>query len=175
MGFAHATGGVLGGVVVAGGLWLIITPLRTLAPVAVQVLLFAGLATAAALADTNVIGLPRQRRQVPQSWFGRYGAVRSYALYGLWLGAALGTNITYMVELVVLAGAALLLPLAGALAVGVAFGLGRTAPVAPLGASLRAADWWGRVVYDGESRVALRLSAMLSIATGALAITHLIP
>ena len=98
--------------------------------------------------------------------------MRSYALYGLWLGAALGTNITYMVELVVFVCAALLLPLHEAVVVGAVFGLGRTAPVAPLGASRRLATGWGRA-YGGESTLALRLSAVLSLAIALLAVSHL--
>lgn len=172
MGIGHTAGGALGGLVMAATLWLLLTPLRTFAPMAAQVGLLVALAVAAALADFGVINPPRQRRQVPQSWFGRYGPVRSYALYGLWLGAALGTNLTYMVELVVLVGSALLLPVQETMIVGAVFGLGRTAPVAPLGASRRVADWWGRV-YGGGPVLALRVSAMLSLALAALAVSQL--
>jgi hypothetical protein len=174
VGAVHAASGALGGAAMTASLWLALTPLRTLLPGAVPTAVLACVATAAALADVRVIDLPRQRRQVPQIWFRSHGPFRSYALYGLWLGAGLITNITYMVELVVLVAAALLLPAPDALLVGAVFGLGRTAPVGPLGSSRRLAAWWGSVVYGGETTSAVRMSAALSASVAVVAAARVI-
>jgi hypothetical protein len=174
MGAGHAVSGAFGGLAMAAILWLLLTPLRTLPPALVAYVMVAGLAASASLADLGVVHLPRQRRQVPQRWWRTYGPIRSYALYGFWLGAGLVTNITYMVELVVLVGAGVLLPLHEAMLIGAIFGLGRTAPVGPLAASPRLATWWGDRVYGGETTLALRTSAILSAGLALLAGAHVI-
>jgi hypothetical protein len=167
MAAAHAMCGAVGGALVVAALWLLVTPLRTLPPAWARAALVAGIAIACAAADLGLLELPRQRRQVPQRWYRRYGAVRSYGLYGLWLGGALGTNITYMCEVALFAGAALTLPLPLAALAGAVFGLARAAPIGPLGASIALAGAWSRA-YGGGSALALRCSAAASLVLGAL-------
>ena len=67
------------------------------------------------------------------------------------------TNIPYMVELVWWSSwpPRYFSRCAKALLVGVVFGLGRTAPVGPLGASHRLTTWWGDVVYGGQAMLGL--------------------
>lgn len=146
----------------AGIVWLLFTPLRTIPPEPVAFVIFLGIAAASVLAELNLMPMPRQARQVPQWWYARYGPTRSYALYGLWLGAGLATNITYTVEFVVFASAALLLSLPQALIVGLAFGFARTAFVGPLGLAPRAAGWWSRQ-YAGGMQVRMVISCILSV------------
>lgn len=168
-GAAHAVGGTLGGAGMVVALWVVATPVRTLAPEELPVALLVALAVAAALADAGRIALPRQPRQVPQAWMRNYGPARAYALYGFWLGAGLITNISYMAEVVVLAAAALLLPFPEAVLVGGIFGLGRTAPVTPLGISRGLTGWWTRLYRRGYDRT-LYASAILSVAVAVIAV-----
>jgi hypothetical protein len=172
-GAAHAVGGTVGGAGAVASLWMVATPIRTLAPQVVPVALLAALAFAAALSDAGRITLPRQRRQVPQAWLRNYGPARAYASYGCWLGAGLLTNISYMVEVVVLAAAALLLPFPEALLVGGIFGLGRTAPVTPLGTSRGLTVWWIRL-YRGSDPGTLYASAILSVVVAVIAVAGIV-
>ena len=138
----HALGGVLGGALMAGLCWLALTPVRTILPTVVGVGVIVVVAILAALADLRVVSLQRQNRQVPQRWFKVYGIERAYAMYGLWLGAGLATNVSFAVEYVVFIGAAVLLPLAPALVAGAIFGLIRTGAVGPIGVLPELASTW---------------------------------
>lgn len=122
--------------------WIALTPLRTLAPEPVALGLVAGVAICTSLSDFGRLSLRRQNRQVPQGWFTIYGAERAYALYGLWLGAGLATNVAYGLEYFVFVGAGVLLPFFPALVAGAIFGLGRTALAGPIGLFPRAASAW---------------------------------
>jgi hypothetical protein len=162
MWLAHTGLGITGGVGMAALVWLLLTPLRTIPPEPVVIAIFLGISAAAVLAELNLIPMPRQARQVPQWWYGRYGPTRSYALYGLWLGAGLATNVTYTLEFVIFAAAGLLLPLPQALVVGLAFGFARTAFVGPLGLVPGAAGWWSRQYASGR-RGRILVSCCLSV------------
>lgn len=166
MGVTHGLAGALGGAAVSLLLWLLLTPVRTLLPLGFNVVLAVALAVTMALADLELIGLPRQARQVPQSWYQTYGPYRSHALYGLSLGAALGTNVTYAVEYAVFLAPALLLPLPGALVGGLAFGFARTALVGPLGIIGPIGRRW-HAVYAGGRRGLRRAGALLSVMLAA--------
>lgn len=154
-------------------LWIVATPVRTLTPQALSVAVLVAIAVAAALADTGNITLPRQRRQVPQAWMRNHGPARAYAMYGVWLGAGLVTNISYMVEAVVLSAAALLLPFPEAILVGGIFGLGRTAPVMPLGISQALSGWWTRLYRRSDARMRFA-SAILSLTVAGIAVAGII-
>lgn len=171
MWLAHTAGGVIGGAAMAAALWLVFTPLRTLPPELFVVSVFVVLAAAALLAELERLGLPRQARQVPQLWSRRYGPSGSYALYGLWLGAGLATNVTYTVEYVAFFAAALFLSLPSALIAGAAFGLGRTALIGPIGMIPRAALWWSRRYSTGmRARAVLGCVLTLVAVAGVLLI-----
>lgn len=149
----HAAGGALGGATMAGLCWLALTPVRTILPQTVGLALMVGVAVGAALADFGLLSLRRQNRQVPQRWFSTYGAEKAYALYGLWLGAGLATNVAYALEYVVFIGAAVLLPFAPALAAGAIFGLGRTALAGPIGLIPKGASAWSEFFRAHQSRL----------------------
>lgn len=161
IGLLHGAGGTLGGALMALGLWLAATPVRTLFPPVVNLAIVALVALVAALADAGVTHLPRQARQVPSSWYETYGPYRSHALYGICLGAGLGTNVTYAVEYAVFLAPALLLPLPEALAGGLAFGLARTALVGPFGMISLIGQRW-HAVYAGGRGVFRGIGAALS-------------
>jgi hypothetical protein len=115
--------------------WILLTPLRTMAPDGVLVTMIVGLAIVIVLAEFDRVSLPRQAWQVPRPWYARYGPTRAYAMYGFWLGAGLATNVTYAVEYLVFVGAGLMMPLGPALLAGALFGLGRTVLVGPVAAT----------------------------------------
>jgi hypothetical protein len=153
----------------AAAVWLLVTPFRTLLPSIALLAFLAPFALAAALSDLGHVELPRQQRQVPQSWYGRHGPIGSYVRYGLGLGAGLATNVTYAAEYTVFLGAGLLLPIASAVIVGALFGLGRTILVGPLACSNRTANRWDSF-FNQAGPIALRgLSAFTSVALAAVA------
>jgi hypothetical protein len=167
--FVHPMFGVVGGCGMALLVWLLVTPLRTILPNAFVLALVVVIAGITAAADAHLIEIPRHARQVPQSWYRAYGPVRSYALYGLWLGAGLASNVTYAVEYTVFIGAGLLLPLPWAVAAGVLFGLGRTTFVGLLGSTTATTSWWARL-YRRHQRPLLLLGTTLSVAFAVTAI-----
>lgn len=150
----------------AAAIWLALTSVRTLVPEEVALAAVLAIAIVTVLAEMDRVTIPRQPRQVPQSWYATHGAIRSYALYGLWLGAALATNVTYAVEYLVFLGAGLLLPLPEALATGAAFGFGRTALVGPLGFVPRATALLSRI-YRGKQQPLPAISVLLSVGLAA--------
>jgi len=165
MALVHGVAGAVGGAGTALGLWLILTPIRTLLTVALNLGIVLVLAVAMAMADAGLLRLSRQARQVPGSWYDTYGPYRSHVLYGLCLGAGLGTNVTYAVEYLVFFAPALLLPLPAALVGGVGFGLARTALVGPLGIVQVIGQRW-HAVYAGGRSAFRGFAAVLSIALG---------
>lgn len=163
MGLVHGAGGAIGGALMALGLWLVLTPIRTLLPGVAALAIVVSLALLTALADAGLVRIARQTRQVPSEWYHTHGPYRSHALYGLCLGAGLGTNVTYAVEYAVFLAPALLLPLPGALAGGLAFGLARTVLVGPFGTLSPIGRRW-HAVYAGGRGILRGTGAILSLA-----------
>ncbi len=166
MGFLHGVGGAIGGAGAALGLWLVLTPIRTLLPQVADLAIVLIVALVTTLADMGLVHIARQARQVPSSWYDTYGPYRSHGLYGLCLGAGLGTNVTYAVEYVVFLAPALLLPLPGALAGGLAFGFARTALVGPFGVLNPIGQRWHAIYAGGRGGFKV-VGATLSIALAA--------
>jgi hypothetical protein len=162
----HTLGGIVGGASMAGLCWLALTPVRTILPTVVGIGAVVVVATVAALADLRVLNLQRQNRQVPQRWFKVYGVERAYAMYGLWLGAGLATNVSFAVEYLVFIGAAVLLPLPAALVAGAIFGLIRTGAAGPIGVFPRMASTWTGIFRVRGNRLPI-LSALGSSSVAA--------
>ena len=177
MWFVHIIGAVLGGGTTALALWLFAAPLRVLLPVPTRAVLFFVICVAALMLDFRVIRNRIQRGQVPASWAWRYGAIRSFAMYGFLLGSGLLTFVPYALTYVVFTASSLFLHFPLVLAVGAAFCLGRTFLIGPfalkaepasrlLYRSVRAHQVWPLV--SRASVVGLTIAAILSIWSRAL-------
>jgi hypothetical protein len=136
MGLVHGVAGVVGGAAIAMLVWTFTIPLHTLLPLSASLAIFSSFALFAIAADLELVRLPSRHKQVPQSWYGVYGPLRSYAYYGLILGGGLLTEIPFAVTYSIFA-AALILPLPDAVLLGALFGLGRTGIVGPINAHHR--------------------------------------
>jgi hypothetical protein len=143
MAVLHTAGGLVGGALGFGAVWLLLTPIRTFGT-ATAVVITSAVAFAAVGLDVGVLRPRRRGRQVSPAWYTRYGPRRSYLYFGAVLGAAIGTIRPFAVSYVVFCAAALWLPLHLALLAGALFGLGRTGIIGP--ASLRATTC-SRVLY----------------------------
>jgi hypothetical protein len=160
---AHSLGGVIGGGVVAAGLWLAATPIRTLFPSPVPELVVSIIAIAAVAIDANLLKLQNRSGQVPAVWYGRYGPQRSYAMYGFLFGAGFATLRPHAVIYTVFAALALLAPLPAAALGGAVFGLGRTVVIGPASLRATAVSW---LLYRSPRvhRVWSAVSIVLSVA-----------
>jgi hypothetical protein len=156
---AHSVGGTVGGALAALLIWLVLTPVRTMLPGVVGLVLVSLVAAYAVLADLGKVRFRRPSTQVPQTWYARYGPERAYFFYGGALGAGLVTYVPYGLAYSVFAALGLLLPLPAALAAGALFGLARTIPTGPGSLS---AEWASRVLF--RSPVSHRIFARLSVA-----------
>jgi hypothetical protein len=170
---SHAAGGAVGGATMAGVCWLVLTPVRTLLPEVVDLGLMVVVAVCAGLFDFGLLPLRRQNRQVPQRWFSTYGPQRAYALYGFWLGAGLATNVTYALEYVVFAGAAVLLPFGPALVAGAIFGFGRTGLAGPIGVIPRGASTWSELFRGQQLRLPAASGLIALGLAGAMPLLYL--
>lgn len=167
----HVLGGVAGGAVLSTAAWLALTPIRTLTPLPFNRLLVLAMCSWTALGDLGLLRVPRQERQVPQSWLVRYGPARSYFLYGLELGAGLVTYIPFATTYALFTASALVLGLADAIFVGILFGLGRTLLVGPINLDQRLVRWLGDhygIAYGPLSR--LSVAAALLVVAAAVTI-----
>lgn len=153
----------------ASASWLALTAVRTFTPAWIRVGLFVAIGCLAALEDLGKIHIPHQRRQVPQSWLSRYGPMRSYALYGMGLGAGVLVDTPYAVAYPVFAASALLLPLGPAVAVGLLFGVGRSVLVGPVNLRKSVVVWAERSLPNAY-RALPKVSALLSVAAVVIAI-----
>lgn len=166
---SHVCGGLLGGATTAAGVWLLATPIRTLMPRNVSLVVFVCIAIFAIAWDTKRFRPQRHGRQVPAKWIATHGAVRGYAMYGAVLGSGLLTYIPVGATYVVFAGVALLAGLPSAIVAGAAFGAARAGLVGP--AALAAATTSKLLYRSRASQLVLpRLSALGSAALLALAI-----
>lgn len=128
----HALGGAIGGALTVLGLWLILTPVRTLLGGIILTFMAAFIALGSLTADLGGSGRRRNPRQVPARWVGRYGPLSAYFRYGLMLGSGVLTHIPNYLGPACLFTAALVLPFDRALLVGASFGMSRTGSVAIL-------------------------------------------
>jgi hypothetical protein len=112
--------------------WMVLTPVRTLMPPAAVAFVLAGIGAIGVLRDAGLLGPPLFIGQVPKSWYGRWGPIRSYAAYGLSLGAGLITVAPFAATYVSFGAAGLMASPLTAGFVGMAFGLGRTVLVGPV-------------------------------------------
>jgi hypothetical protein len=146
----------------AGLAWILLTPLRTFLPRAALVVLFAAVAVVSLLIDLRLLRRPLRGSQVPQTWVRRYGFVRGFALYGLFLGSGLLTHVPHAATYTLFAGLCLFLPPWSAVVAGALFGLGRTAIVGP---AALAADPASKLLYRSRaSNIILPpVSALLSV------------
>lgn len=115
-------------------LWYLLTPLRAMTPLWARLIVVSLVALAGAamhLSKGRLRILPNRTRQVPRTWYKRYGAPGALLRYGFALGTAFWTFVPNSMVYVVFAGSALLLPFWAAPITGAAFGIGRTAPVGP--------------------------------------------
>lgn len=125
----HVLGGAGGGAAAVSLVWLSATPLRTFLPPGVSKIIALGLIGLFIASDLNVIDLPRPLRQVPKSWYARFGVMRSYVLYGAALGMGLATFVPYAVVYALYA-MALTTSFGTALEIGAVFGASRAAMTA---------------------------------------------
>ena len=129
---AHMLGGITGGGVTAAVVWLLASPLRSLLPRPSADVLFLSVCAVAVATDLRLLALRKPGCQVPATWLRRYGAVRSYWLYGVRLGAGLLTHMPYSVIYVVFAAIGLLISSPGhAMLIGAAFAGARTFVIGP--------------------------------------------
>jgi hypothetical protein len=170
MSVLHGLSGAIGGAGLAVAVWAFSIPVRTLLPRTVVVGLFACVAVLAMAADTVHTPMPARHIQVPKSWYGRYGPVRSYALYGLVLGAGLLTDIPYAVTYTIFASG-LVLPIGLAVLLGALFGLGRTAVVGPITVHHRVVEAITRSFPRLRPRLPI-VSALASLMLLALILTR---
>ncbi len=123
---AHIVGGAVGGAVVAAAA----SALFSLAPAlhGGRFGLLIALAVAALLLDSGLFRarIPSSARQVPSRWRRQLGPRRCAFCYGILLGGAFGTRISFALTYVVLVGAGLVLPVWQAAVVGAAFGSARS-------------------------------------------------
>jgi hypothetical protein len=165
----HVLGAMAGGALMALGVWLAATPLRTLAPTEVSIGVVVLVAVVAVGIDLRVIPGAGRGKQVPSPWLKRYGPQRAYALYGLKFGAAFSTLRPFAVVYPVVAAVGLLVSLPMALVCGAVFGIGRTAIVGP--ASFKSV-WTSQALYHGRftRQVWTATSVVLSLGLSALAL-----
>jgi hypothetical protein len=157
---AHLAGGVAGGLVAAEVAWLVMTPVRTLLPLPIVAFFLAGLGTVGVLMDAGFLGPPRRVGQVPKSWYGRWGPVRSYAAYGLSLGAGWITAAPFAATYVCFAAAGLAAsPLTAGIA-GMAFGLGRTILVGPINLHRRLVSGTASLYSSSKRQLAVVSAAL---------------
>ena len=166
---AHLAGGLAGGLVAAGAVWLFMTPVRTLVRSALVAFVLAGLGAIGVLRDSGLLGPPLPVGQVPKSWYGRWGPIRSYAAYGLSLGAGMITVAPFAATYVCFAAAGLVSsPLTAGIA-GMAFGLGRTVFVGPINIHPRLVSAMASLYASSRHRLSLMSAALcLSILIMAL-------
>jgi hypothetical protein len=151
------------------GLWILLTPLRTLGPRAFSVSVALVGSAYLLAADTSLVLLPSVARQVPQSWFTRFGPVSSYALYGLELGMGVGVGSSpYGAAYAVFLFGGLLGSAPVALVLGTAFGLGRGGLVGPISILDRVV--WADGLYHRPSRELSVLSMMTTLVLAAAAL-----
>jgi hypothetical protein len=126
---AHIVGGAAGGAAVAAACGLVFS----LAPAlhSSRFGLLIALAAAALLLDARLFRakIPSSARQVPSHWRRQLGPRKCAFCYGILLGGAFGTRISFALTYVVLIGAGLVLPVLQAALVGAAFGFARSAIV----------------------------------------------
>jgi hypothetical protein len=132
-------------------------PVRTLPPDVVVFVLFIGLAAFFIVWDLRKFDLPFQGRQVPATWIARYGAVRSYALYGAFLGAGVITFVPIGAIYVTFGAVALLVGIGSATIAGALYGVARAALVGP-----------AAFVADASSRFLFRSQAAHEITRGSV-------
>lgn len=168
MWLAHVVGGAGGGVLAATLVWLLAAPLRTFPPEAALATLFVAWTAIFVVWDLRKFDLPIAGKQVPAGWIATYGPIRSYAMYGLQLGAGLATHVPVGLTYVVFAALALSPSILVAASAGVAFGVARTSVAGP-GALV--AEPISRLLYRSRRAqwASARLSAIASIAVLALA------
>jgi hypothetical protein len=161
MAFLHALGGATGGATAAGVLWLAFTPIRTLLPTWIAATLFAVAGLASVGVDLGWWQAPIHSEQVPKVWFGRFGPTRSYALYGLTLGAGVLTHVPYAITFTVFAACTMSASIVPAVLAGLSYGVGRTFPVGPVNLSKYAVEWFGRAYPQAQKHLPA-VSAFLS-------------
>jgi len=121
VGAAFMAGCLAGGMASAAGLWIAVTPVRTMLPlVAVQ-------ATGAVVAVAAMVLSVRGKRLwraglVPSTWPHRFGELRGWGLLGFVLGGGLGSYAVTTLTYVAFLSPALLLSFPAALGAGAAFG-----------------------------------------------------
>src|ERR671939_1825409 len=93
MWLAHVVGGAGGGILAATLVWLLAAPLRTFPPEAALAALFVAWTVIFVAWDLMKFTLPISGNQVPARWIATYGPIRSYAMYGVHLGAGLATYV----------------------------------------------------------------------------------
>lgn len=163
---AYVLGGVIGGALTVGTLWLLAVPVRTLLPSRVVDSIAIVVLVLAVLQDLGRLRLPHRRTQVPQRWLQQLGPGRAYYRYGLLLGSGLLTAAPYGITFAIMTAAALRLEAGDALVVGALFGLGRTATIGfatPLSAVGFAANAWLARAY----RVLPKVSLVMTLTIGA--------
>lgn len=131
MGAAHALGGMVGGALIAGAVFLACTPIRTLLGLGVARALAAFIILIAAALDLGLLRWNGPGGQVDPGLRAMHGPTRSYFIYGVKFGIGALTLRPSAVYYSALAVIGLVLPLAFAIAAGILFGLGRTALVYP--------------------------------------------
>jgi hypothetical protein len=126
---AHIVGGAAGGAIVAATCALVFSLVP--APHSGRFGLLIALAATALLLDSRLFRarVPSPARQVPSRWRRQLGPRRCAFCYGILLGGAFGTRISFALTYVVLVGAGLVLPVWQAALVGAAFGAARSSIV----------------------------------------------
>jgi hypothetical protein len=159
----HIVGGVFGGGVMGALCWVLLAPVRTFIPPSILLGVFLAMAAFALAVDAHLLNRRLPGGQVPATWRTRFGSERSYAMYGLLLGAGLATHVNYATVFVVFAAAGLFLPLGAAVTAGATFGLARAAIVAL--ASLHV-SWADGVLYRSRFASQLWPNAAAALTAG---------
>jgi hypothetical protein len=131
-GVAHTIGGALGGIALALVVWILGTPVRTLAGGLVAAICAAGVVVFAVLLDLGVIRWRDRTGQVDPYWRARFGPRRSFFFYGAVFGFGWLTVKPSAVFYSATALLGLMLPLPEVLVGGALVGIGRTILVYPL-------------------------------------------
>src|SRR4051794_31016022 len=86
MGFAHAAGGLAGGLAMATLGWMLVTPVRTLFGSTLSMIVLVVVLIIAVGIDLGVVDLHDRTGQADPSWRARFGHAKSYFLYGVLFG-----------------------------------------------------------------------------------------
>ena len=164
MAAAHLAGGAIGGCAAIAVVWLAATPVRTLLPQAVAIVLLVPIVAWALSVDLgHTLKSSARGRQVQSTWLKHRGPIVGFALYGAKLGAGLLTYVPFAVTYAMFAAAALLLSGPAALACGALFGAARACAVTVGALRAEAAS---QILFRrrGSRRLYLAVSVAASIA-----------